>query len=137
HVTLALLGHEAGAHANVRACLDRARAAVGERGDDRERSLVEVVGLRVHDPRGRGQAALLGHIDDYPTDVVAVSAAVPTIAFSGIVDVQRDVWELVERIGPAHGDHWWYASLLAFTRQDQSRFDEAGSLAEQALAAEP
>lgn len=137
HVTLALLGNEAGAAANVTASLERARAAVRERGDDRERSLVEVVGRRVQDPRGAGQSALLAHIAEHPTDVIAVSAAVPTIAFSGVVDVREDVWDLVERIGPAYGDHWWHASLLAFTRQDQSRFDEAGALAEQALSAEP
>ncbi len=39
--------------------------------------------------------------------------------------------------GPAYGDHWWYISLLAFTRQDQSRFEEAGLLAESALSCEP
>jgi hypothetical protein len=105
--------------------------------DDRERSLVEVVGLRVTSPRVEGKAALLRHVEEFPRDVLAVSAAVPTIAFSGVIDVQQDVWDLVERIGPSYGDHWWYSSLLAFVRQDQSRFDEAGLLAEQALSVEP
>jgi hypothetical protein len=40
-------------------------------------------------------------------------------------------------LAPAYGDHWWYISLLAFTRQDQSRFDDAGLLAETALECEP
>jgi len=137
HATLALLGHEAGGHVDVASSLAKAREAARAKADDRERSLVEVVGLRVADARVRGKAALLRHIQDYPRDVLAVSAAVPTIAFSGIIDVQQDVWDLVERIGPAYGDHWWYASLLAFIRQDQSRFDEAGLLAEQALSLEP
>jgi len=61
----------------------------------------------------------------------------PTIAFSGVTDLQHEAWELVEGLAPAYGDHWWYISLLAFTRQDQSRFDDAGMLAESALSCEP
>ena len=68
---------------------------------------------------------------------LAVSAAVPTIAFSGVTDVQQEAWDLVEGLAPAYGDHWWYISLLAFTRQDQGRFEEAGWLAESALTCEP
>ncbi|GAA3807379.1 FAD/NAD(P)-binding protein [Nocardioides panacisoli] len=137
HAALAMLAHEAGAAGDVKASLAAARAAVRKRGDDRERSLVDLVGRRVRDPRRSGARALLRHIDEHPRDVLAVSAAVPTIAFSGIIDVQRDVWDLVERLAPAYGDHWWYISLLAFIRQDQSRFDEGGLLAESALSCEP
>ena len=79
----------------------------------------------------------MAHIAGHPRDVLAVSAAVPTIAFSGVTDVQRESWDLVEGLAPAYGDHWWYISLLAFTRQDQGRFDEAGLLAESALSCEP
>ena len=138
HAALAMLGHEAGADADVQASLEaRPRGAVRKRGDDRERSLVDVVGRRVEDVRGTGAQALMAHIADYPRDVLAVSAAVPTIAFSGVTDVQQEAWDLVEGLAPAYGDHWWYISLLAFTRQDQCRFDEAGLLAESALSCEP
>jgi tetratricopeptide (TPR) repeat protein len=84
-----------------------------------------------------GADALRRHIAAYPRDVLAVSAAVPTIAFSGVIDVQQDVWALVENLAPAYGDHWWYISLLAFVRQDQGRYDEAALLAESALSCEP
>jgi uncharacterized NAD(P)/FAD-binding protein YdhS len=137
HAALAMLGHEAGAVSDVRASLASAQDAVTRRGDERERSFVDVVSLRVADARASGAQALLQHIDEHPRDVLAVSAAVPTIAFSGIIDVQQDAWELVERLAPAYGDHWWYISLLAFTRQDQGRFDEAAILAESALSCEP
>jgi uncharacterized NAD(P)/FAD-binding protein YdhS len=137
HAALAMLGHEAGAPADVATCLGAARAAVRQRGDDRERSLVEVIGRRVTDARRSGAQALKAHISSYPRDVLAVSAAVPTIAFSGVTDLQQEAWELVEGLAPAYGDHWWFISLLAFTRQDQSRFEEAGLLAESALACEP
>jgi uncharacterized NAD(P)/FAD-binding protein YdhS len=137
HAALAMLGHEAGASADVAASLEAARQAVRTRGDDRERSLIDVIGRRVTDVRRSGAQALKAHIASYPRDVLAVSAAVPTIAFSGVTDLQQEAWELVEGLAPAYGDHWWYISLLAFTRQDQSRFEEAGLLAESALACEP
>jgi uncharacterized NAD(P)/FAD-binding protein YdhS len=137
HAALAMLGHEAGADTDVATSLAAAQEAVSRRGDAREVSLVDVVTRRVQDVRSTGAQALMNHIATYPRDVLGVSAAVPTIAFSGVTDVQRDAWELVEGLAPAYGDHWWYISLLAFTRQDQGRFDEAGLLAESALSCEP
>jgi uncharacterized NAD(P)/FAD-binding protein YdhS len=137
HAALAMLGHEGGASADVAASLESARRAARERADERERSLVDVVGRRVEDVRRSGATALMNHLARHPRDVLAVSAAVPTIAFSGVTDLQQEAWELVEGLAPAYGDHWWYISLLAFTRQDQSRFDDAGLLAESALECEP
>lgn len=137
HAALAMLGHEGGASVDVRASLEAARRSARARADDRERSLVDVVGRRVEDVRNSGATALMNHLAQHPRDVLAVSAAVPTIAFSGVTDLQQEAWELVEGLAPAYGDHWWYISLLAFTRQDQSRFDDAGLLAESALECEP
>ena len=137
HAALAMLGHEAGADTDVATSLAAAQQAVRKRGDAREQSLVDVVTRRVHDVRSTGARALMNHIASYPRDVLAVSAAVPTIAFSGVTDVQREAWDLVEGLAPAYGDHWWYISLLGFTRQDQGRYDEAGLLAESALSCEP
>ncbi len=137
HAALAMLGHEAGAGVDVTGSLEAAREAARTRADERERSLVDVVGRRVGDVRRSGATALMNHIAQHPRDVLAVSAAVPTIAFSGVTDLQQEAWELVEGLAPAYGDHWWYISLLAFTRQDQWRFDEAGLLAESALSCEP
>ncbi|GLY16597.1 hypothetical protein Kisp01_36120 [Kineosporia sp. NBRC 101677] len=137
HAALAMLGHEAGATANVQASLAEAKRAIQVRGDDRERSFVDVIDRRVSDVRRSGAQALIAHIAAYPRDVLAVSAAVPTIAFSGVTDLQQEAWALVEGLAPAYGDHWWYISLLAFTRQEQSRFEEAALLAESALACEP
>jgi uncharacterized NAD(P)/FAD-binding protein YdhS len=138
HGALAMLGHEGGADSvDVRRSLDAARFAVREHGTDRERSLVAVVDARVRDCRGGGAAALVRHVHAHPRDVLAVSAAVPTIAFSGVTDVQQEAWDLVEGIGPAYAGHWWHRSLLAFVRQDQQRYDEAGVLSEEVLALEP
>jgi uncharacterized NAD(P)/FAD-binding protein YdhS len=137
HAALAMLGHEGGAGVDVTAYLEAAQRSARDRADERERSLVDVVSRRVRDVRNSGATALMNHIAQHPRDVLAVSAAVPTIAFSGVTDIQQEAWELVEGLAPAYGDHWWYISLLAFTRQDQSRFDDAGLLAETALECEP
>ena len=140
HAALAMLGHEAGATidgGDVASSLAEAKRAITVRGDDRERSFVDVIDRRVSDVRHSGAQALIAHIAAYPRDVLAVSAAVPTIAFSGVTDLQQEAWALVEGLAPAYGDHWWYISLLAFTRQEQSRFEEAALLAESALACEP
>lgn len=137
HAAVALLGHEGGATADVAAALTSAQDAVRHRGDDREASLVGVVTSRVQDCRGAGAAALVRHIGAHPRDALAVSAAVPTIAFSGVTDVQREAWSLVEGLATSYGDDWWYRGLLAFVRQDQGRYDEADELAWSALQVEP
>ena len=66
-----------------------------------------------------------------------MSVAVPTIAFGGATEVPQEAWALVEGLAPAYGDDWWYRGLLAFIRQEQSRWDEAMELATASLAAEP
>ncbi|UUZ60266.1 FAD/NAD(P)-binding protein [Nocardioides sp. B-3] len=54
HAALAMLGHEAGASTDVAASLQAARRAVLKRGDERERSLVDVIGRRVDERATRG-----------------------------------------------------------------------------------
>ena len=135
HAALAALGHEGGALVDVPRALADARSAVRERGDERERSMVEVVAQRVLGTGG--DAALLRHLADHPRDVLALGMAVPTIAFSGVTDLQEDAYQLVERTAPDHDGHWFHTSLLAFIRQEQNDFASAGLLAREALAAEP
>ncbi|WP_245173181.1 FAD/NAD(P)-binding protein [Streptomyces aureus] len=139
HAALALLGHECGADVDVPRALADARRCARERADERERSFVEVVTRRVRGEGSDGGAgALLGHLAAYPADALALAAAVPTIAFSGVGGLDPAcALDLVERAAPAYGGHWFPDSLLAFLRQDQGRHDEAAELAGRALAAEP
>ncbi|WP_254705944.1 FAD/NAD(P)-binding protein [Streptomyces vilmorinianum] len=142
HAALALLGHEAGADVDVNRALADARRSAAERGDERERSFVDVVDRRIqaHDGAGGedGDRALVDHLDRFPADAFALSIAVPTIAFSGVGDLDGTLAQrLVERTAPAYEGHWFHTSLLAFLRQEQGRIDEAGALARVALAAEP
>lgn len=139
HAALALVGHECGAEVDVPRALADAQRAARERADDRERAFVEVVTRRIAGSGGAaGDAALTRHLAAYPGDALALSVAVPTIAFSGVTDLDGAMARrLVERTTPAYEGHWFHTSLLAFMRQDDGRFDEAAELARRALAVEP
>jgi uncharacterized NAD(P)/FAD-binding protein YdhS len=139
HAALALLGHECGADVDVPRALADAQRCARERADERERSFVDVVTRRVcGDSPDGGAGALLGHLAAHPADALALAAAVPTIAFSGINDLDAAyALSLVEHASPAYDGHWFPASLLAFLRQGQGRHHEAAALARDALAAEP
>ncbi|WP_329352798.1 FAD/NAD(P)-binding protein [Streptomyces sp. NBC_01261] len=138
HAALALIGYEGGADVDIPRALAQARRCAAERADDRERAFVDMVAQRVRGQAQEADAALLRYLDAWPGDRLALAAAVPTIAFAGLHDAHNGTARrLVEQTAPAHGGHWFHTSLLAFMRQEEGRFDEAGQLAEQALAEEP
>lgn len=136
HAALALLGHECAAPVDVPRALADAQRAARERSDERERSFVDVVTRRITGEDG--DQALMTHLHTYPGDSLALAAAVPTIAFSGVSDLHDDdALRLLDLTSPAFDGHWFHTSLLAFLRQEQGRLDEAGELAHRALAVEP
>ncbi|MEV0179070.1 FAD/NAD(P)-binding protein [Streptomyces sp. NPDC050625] len=136
HAALALLGHECSAAVDVPRALADAQRCARERADERERSFVDVISRRV--TGDDGDEALVRHLGEHPGDALALAAAVPTIAFSGVSDLQDDeALGLLELTSPAYDGHWFHTSLLAFLRQGQGRLHEAGELAHRALAVEP
>ncbi len=137
HAALALLGHEWGAVGTWRSSLRAAHAAAADRHlDDREVSFLDAVTTRLRSDEATGATALLRHVRLFPRDALAVSVAVPTVAFGGLTS-GRQTADLVEGLGRSYGDDWWYAGQLAFVRQDQERWEEADALAAYALAVEP
>lgn len=80
---------------------------------------------------------LLQHLDHYPLDAFSLSVAAPTIAFSGVMETPTALWPLVESLVPLYKDDWWMASLMAFVRQDQERYEEAFQFADFALTQSP
>ncbi|MGH3747790.1 MAG: hypothetical protein ACRDT8_10370, partial [Micromonosporaceae bacterium] len=136
YAALALLGHECGADVDVRQELAAAQRCVRERGDARERSFVATVTARICGDGGAHE--LIDHLGTYPGDALALSVAVPTIAFSGIGDLDDErASQLLRATAPAYHGHWFHTSLLAFLQQEQGRHAEAEELARDALAAEP
>ncbi|SDT16152.1 Uncharacterized NAD(P)/FAD-binding protein YdhS [Nocardioides scoriae] len=137
HAALALLGHEWGAAGSWRRSLAAAHEAAADHHlDDREVSFLDAVTTRLRTDEPTGAAALLRHIRLFPRDALAVSVAVPTVAFGGLTS-GRQTADLVEGLGKTYGDDWWYAGQLAFVRQDQERWSEAEALSAYALSVEP
>ena len=132
HAALALLGRELCAPVDIEARLRDARLHA-RRSTERERSHVEAVARHVEGDSG----PLVRHLATHPTDALLLSVAVPTIAFAGVTTVPQDAWRIVERCIPAYGDDWWFTGLLAFTRQEQGRFEEAMELSCRSLAVAP
>lgn len=132
HAGLALLGHEYGAAVDVPARLAAARLHA-RRASERERSHVHAVVSHV----AGDSRPLVAHLAEYPRDALLLSVAVPTIAFAGVTSVPEESWEIVERAQPGYGSDWWYTGLLAFIRQEQSRWDESMRLACASLDEEP
>jgi tetratricopeptide (TPR) repeat protein len=66
-----------------------------------------------------------------------VNLAGSAIGFSGARDREQQRVALMERVAPAYGDDWWFASALAFTYMEVSRFEECRRLSERSLAQEP
>ncbi|GAA5117461.1 hypothetical protein GCM10023339_28340 [Alloalcanivorax gelatiniphagus] len=137
HAALALLGHEWGTNTHWQASLRAAHRAAADRHlDDRESSFLDAVTTRLRTDEATGAAALLRHVRLFPRDALAVSVAVPTVAFGGLTSGTQTA-DLVESLGRAYGDDWWYAGQLAFVRQDQERWAEAEDLSSYALSVEP
>lgn len=132
HATLALMGHEFGAPVDLPARVAAAQRH-SRRSTERERGHVHAV---VSHLRGDSEP-LIAHLRTYPRDALLLSVAVPTIAFAGVTSVPSQAWAIVEGAEHAYGDDWWYSGLLGFIRQEQGRFDEAMTLAQRSLAANP
>ena len=136
HAVLAVLGVEWGVQVDVESHLAAAQSSAA-RADERERRFIDVAAARVREPGAASAAALISYIQAYPEDALAVSLAVPTIAFGGATEVPAEAWALIDGLAPAYGGDWWYLGMLAFMRQEQERYDEAGELAARALVLEP
>ncbi|MGZ4639550.1 MAG: FAD/NAD(P)-binding protein, partial [Actinomycetes bacterium] len=135
HATLAVMGHDfdvpVDTAAHLRAALDTAPQATL-----RERSFVAAVAARIRGADDH-KARLRQHLAEHPRDALALNMAVPTMAFSGAVEVPEEAWALVEAGDPVFGADPWFSGLLAFVRQEQGRFGEADTLALRALGADP
>jgi len=132
HLALGVLSHEFGTDDQTFHHLGRAQALLRNT-TARERQLIQAYEQRV----AGDYAPLLSYLLDHPRDVLGVSIAIPTIAFSGAYDVADDAWVALEEMASHFTNEWWYDGMMAFACQDQGRMDEARHLAERSLAEEP
>jgi len=136
HAGTALVATVLGDAAAARAGAARAReTAAGT--TRRERQHVEAVSALIGGEAARGLALVEEHLREFPRDALLVNLAGSTIGFSGARDREQRRVDLMERVAPAYGDDWWFASALAFTYMEVSRFEECRRLSERSLAQEP
>ncbi len=133
HAALAVLGHEFDADVDLHDHLDKAEQLARMGVTDRERRFTHAIRQRIQG----NSSFLINHVESEPCDVLAVSIAMPTIAFSGAYDVPEDAWQQLDRIAPNFRDDWWFDGLRAFARQERDQIDEARDLALRSLDAEP
>jgi tetratricopeptide (TPR) repeat protein len=127
-----VVGDAAAAHTGVA----RARETV-EGATRRERQHVEAVSALIGGETARGLALAEEHVKEFPRDALLVNLAGSTLGFSGARDREQRRVDFIERLAPAYGDDWWFASALAFTYMEVSRFAECARLSERSLAQYP
>jgi hypothetical protein len=132
HLALGVLSHEFGTDDQTVLHLRRAQS-LKKNTTPREHQFIDAYAQRAQG----NSAPLLSYLLDHPRDVLGVSVAIPTIAFSGAYDVADDAWTALEEMAAHFENDWWYDGMLAFARQDQGRMAEARVLAERSLLAEP
>jgi len=136
HAGTALVAAVVGDAAAARAGAARARETV-EGATRRERQHVEAVSALIGGEAARGLALAEEHVAEFPRDALLVNLAGSTIGFSGARDREQQRVAFIERLAPAYGDDWWFASALAFTYMEVSRFEECRRLSERSLAQYP
>jgi tetratricopeptide (TPR) repeat protein len=136
HAGLALLAAVRGDAAATRAAVERAQGTVSG-ATRRERQHVEAVSALLGGDTARGLALVDEHVAEFPRDALLVNQASSAIGFAGGTDREERRMAFLERLAPAYGDDWWFASALAFTYHEVERFDESRRLSERSLAQYP
>jgi tetratricopeptide (TPR) repeat protein len=132
HAALAVLSHEFGTDDSTQGFLEAA-VRLAPRSTRREQQFIEAYAHRV----AGDYAFLLEYLEGHPRDVLGVSIAMPTIAFSGAYGIPDEAWAALDDMAAHFTEDWWYCGLLAFARQDQGRMGEALELATYSLEIEP
>jgi tetratricopeptide (TPR) repeat protein len=136
HAGAALVASVVGDAATARASTARARetAAGATR---RERQHVEAVSALVAGETARGLALADEHVAEFPRDALLVNLAGSAIGLGGRPDREQHRVAFIERLAPAYGDDWWFASALAFAYMEVNRFEECRRLSERSLGQYP
>src|SRR5262249_26866647 len=136
HAGAALLAAVRGDAATAQAAVQRARQTV-DGATRRERQHVEAVSTLLGGDTVRGLALVDEHVGEFPRDALLVNQASSAIGFAGGSDREERRMAFLERLAPAYGDDWWFASALAFTYHEVERFEESRRLSERSLAQYP
>jgi len=139
HIALARLRF---LEADVRAARDgAARAREWARSATaRERSHVEAIALAIEGRPVDALAATRSHLVQFPQDAMVLAPATGVfglVGFSGRQDREAELYDLLRNLAAHYGDDWWFNSAFAFAACECGHLDEAWTLIERSMAANP
>jgi tetratricopeptide (TPR) repeat protein len=117
----------------------RARELVAQ-ATPREQGHVNALALAIEGNPAASLAATRAHMAQHPRDAMVLAPAAGVfglIGFSGRRAREAELYELFSGLAPHYGEDWWFGSALAFAACENGRMDEAGTLIERSLGANP
>jgi Tfp pilus assembly protein PilF len=141
------LAHAARAHALLeRGDAPAARAAMETAASliaglsEREASHVAYFGLLVAGDSEGALAALPGHLDAWPRDVMVLATTAFTnglIGSSGRAGQKRQLLALLDKLAPHYGDDWWFTAHHGMALSENGERAAAGPKIDRSLAQHP
>ena len=141
------LAHAALARANfILAKVPEARASAARarelaaRATPREQGHVNAIALAIEGKPVEALAATREHIARFPRDAMVLNPATGVfglIGFSGRQEREPEQYDFLREVAPAYGADWWFDTAFAFAAVELGRLDEARSLIERSMAANP
>lgn len=123
----------------AKAAIAQARALAGGV-SRRERQHVEAIGLLLDGNAAGALAAVRAHTAEFPRDALVLSLAVGAfglIAFSGRLDHDALLLELLDGLAPHYAGDWWFPFAHGWAHNEARRHPEARRLMEQARERQP
>ncbi len=123
----------------AKAAIAQARALMGGV-SRRERQHVEAVGILLDGNAAGALAAVRAQMAECPRDALVLSLAVGAfglIAFSGRLDHDALLLELLAGLAPHYGDDWWFPFVHGWAYNEARRHPEARRLMERARERQP
>ena len=102
----------------------------------RERSHVEALAIGVEGDASRALAAIMEHLAEFPRDAMVLGPATGVyglIGFSGRLDRNEQLAELLDGLAASYGDDWWFLGAHGFALTEARGFAAGAPLVERAL----
>ena len=106
----------------------------------REQAHVNALALAIEGKPVEAMVATREHLAQHPRDAMVLAPATGVfglIGFSGRQEREPELYEFLRTFAPAYGADWWFESMLAFAACELGRLDEARTLIERSMAANP
>ncbi|HWX48432.1 MAG TPA: tetratricopeptide repeat protein [Roseomonas sp.] len=125
----------------AKARIAAATEIVARRGDERERSHVEVLSLAIHGQSARALERALAHADTWPRDVVILSlplGAFGLFAFSGMANHDQARVDLCERHARHYeADDWWFLTYRGWSHAENGNVAHGRDLTQRGFDLRP